>query len=106
MAMHGGMGVGMMKPGSKAMANELNTEEDAYRFVADCLEMSGWPVDINMSSHLNQTNVDENMPEDCSDYTWFIADYSWHDMLVNRAEEVMSYYPEKYPDLVRTVPTL
>lgn len=106
MAMHGGMGVGMMKPGSKAMANELNTEEDAYRFVADCLEMSGWPVDINMSSHLNQTNVDENMPEDCNDYTWFIADYSWHDMLVNRAEEVMSYYPEKYPDLVRTIPTL
>ena len=106
MAMHGGMGVGMMKPGTKTMANELNTPDDAFRFVADCLEMAQWPVDINMSSHLNQTNVDENMPEDCSDYTWFIADYSWHDMLVNRAEEVMSYYPEKYPDLVRTIPTL
>ena len=105
-AMHGGMGVGMMKPGTKTMANELNTPDDAFRFVADCLEMAQWPVDINMSSHLNQTNVDENMPEDCSDYTWFIADYSWHDMLVNRAEEVMSYYPEKYPDLVRTIPTL
>ena len=105
-AMHGGMGVGMMKPGTKTMANELNTPDDAFRFVADCLEMAQWPVDINMSSHLNQTNVDENMPEDCSDYTWFIADYSWHDMLVNRAEELMSYYPEKYPDLVRTILTL
>ena len=106
MAMHGGLGTGMMKPGTKTMANELNTEEDAYRFVADCLEMAQWPIDINMSSHLNQTNVDENMPEDNNDYTWFVADYSWHDMLVNRAEEVMSYYPEKYPNLVRTVPTL
>ena len=105
-AMHGGMGVGMMKPGTRTMANELNTPDDAFRFVADCLEMSKWAVDINMSSHLNQTNVDENMPEDLNDYTWFVADYSWHDMLVNRAEEVMSYYPEKYPDLVRTVPTL
>ena len=105
-AMHGGMGVGMMKPGTRTMANELNTPDDAFRFVADCLEMSKWAVDINMSSHLNQTNVDENMPEDLNDYTWFVADYSWHDMLVNRAEEVMSYYPEKYPNLVRTIPTL
>ena len=105
-AMHGGLGTGMMKPGSVAMERELNTPEDAYRFINDCLEMSKMPIDINMSSHLNQTNVDENMPEDTNDYTWFVADYSWHDMLVNRAEEVMSYYPEKYPDLVRTIPTL
>ena len=106
MAMHGGLGVNMMKPGNMAMERELNTEEDADRVVADCLEMAQWPIDINMSSHLNQTNVDENMPEDCNDYTWFVADYSWYDMLVNRAEEVMSFYPEKYPDLVRTIPTL
>lgn len=105
-AMHGGLGTAMMYPGNPAMEREHNTPEVAFRFISDCLEMAEWPVDINMSSHLNQTNVDENMPADTNDYTWFVADYSWHDMLVNRAEDVMEKYPEKYPDLKRTVPNI
>ncbi|MBQ6487650.1 MAG: MBL fold metallo-hydrolase [Solobacterium sp.] len=105
-AVHGGMGTGTMYPGSEMGAREHVTPETAFRFVKDCLEMAEWPVDINMSSHLNQTNIDENMPEDLNDYTWFITDYSWHDMLVNRAEDVMSRYPEQYPDFKWTVPNV
>ena len=105
-AIHGGLGAGMMKPGSEMMKREHSTPETAFRFIRDCLEMAELPVDINLSSHLNQTNTDENMPEDLNDYTWFVTDYSWHDMLVNRAEEIMSYYPEQYPDLKRTVPDI
>ena len=95
-AIHGGMGTAMMKPGTRQMEHELGTPEMAYRFVADCLEMAELPVDINLVSHLNQANYDEHMPEDPDDYTWWVTDYCWHDMCVNRAEEVMSYYPEKY----------
>ncbi|HAE16740.1 MAG: MBL fold metallo-hydrolase [Solobacterium sp.] len=106
MAMHGGMGTGTMYPGSAMGKSEEVTPEIAFRFVKDCLEMAQWPVDINMSSHLNQTNVDENMPEDLNNWRWFIADYSWHDMLVNRAEDVMEKYPEQYPDFKWTVPNI
>ncbi len=105
-AVHGGMGTGTMYPGSDMGVREHVTPETAFRFVKDCLEMAEWPVDINMSSHLNQTNIDENMPEDTNDYTWFVTDYSWHDMLVNRAEDVMSRYPEQYPDFKWTVPNV
>lgn len=105
-AVHGGMGTGTMYPGSDMGVREHVTPETAFRFVKDCLEMAQWPVDINMSSHLNQTNIDENMPEDTNDYTWFVTDYSWHDMLVNRAEDVMEKYPEQYPDFKWTVPNI
>ena len=88
------------------MAAEGGSPALAERFVADCLELARLPVDINMPSHLNQANLDENIPADTDDYTWFVDKNSWHDMLVNRAEEVMSYYPERYPGLVRTVPNL
>lgn len=105
-AMHGGMGTAMMKPGTSFMEHELVTPEIAYRFVSDLKELAELPVDINLPSHLNQANIDERIPEDLNDYTWFVNDYSWHDMCINRMEEVMSYYPEKYPNLVRTIPTL
>jgi len=105
-AVHGGMGTGTMKPGNPMMESERVTPEVAFRFVSDCIEMSTLPVDINMSSHLNQTNVDENMPEDLNDYTWFVTDYSWHDMMINRAEDVMAAWPEKYPDFKPTVPNV
>lgn len=105
-AVHGGLGTGSMRPESQMFQLEGITPEVAERFVRDCLEMAEMPIDINMPSHLNQANIDEHMPADTEDYTWFVNDYSWHDMLVNRAEEVMSYYPETYPGLVRTVPNV
>lgn len=106
-AMHGGMGTKMMCPGTKQMEHELTTPETAERFINDLKEMAQWPVDINLPSHLNQANIDEVLPTitDYNDYSIFVTDYSWHDMCINRAEEVMSYYPERYPDLVRTCPT-
>ncbi len=105
-AMHGGMGTFTMYPDSPMGKSEGVTPEVAFRYVSDCLEMAEWPVDINMSSHLNQTNTDENIPEDLNDWRWFVAPYSWHDMLVNRAEDVMEKYPEKYPDFKWTIPTV
>ena len=105
-AVHGGMGTAMMKPGTAMAQMENMTPEGAERFIADCLDMADMDIDINMASHLNQANIDENLPEDLDDYTWFVNDYSWHDMMINRAEEVMSYFPDRYPDLVRTVETL
>lgn len=105
-AVHGGMGTGTMYPGSAMGEREHVTPEIAFRFVRDCLEMAEYDVDINMSSHLNQTNTDENMPDDTNDYMWFVAPYSWHDMLVNRAEDVMEKYPDQYPDFKWTVPNI
>ena len=80
------------------LANQDQTEEAAHRFIKDCLELAERPVDINMPSHLNQADIDNNLPEDLNDYTWFVADYSWHDMLLNRAEAVKRFWPDRYPE--------
>ena len=93
-AMHGGLGVPQLKP--ENLEKNGMTPEDAYRFVSDCEEMSKWKVDIALPSHLNQGNVIPNIPEDHSNYRVFIADYAWHDILMNRAECVKEWYPEKY----------
>ena len=93
-AMHGGLGAPQLKP-ENLEKNGL-TKELAYRFIADCEEMSNWKVDITMPSHLNQGNVVPNIPEDTNDYRPFVADYAWHDILLNRAEFLKGCYPEKY----------
>ncbi len=95
-AMHGGIGVPMMKP--EELAKQGLPEELAHQFVRDCLEMADWKVDITLSSHLNQGNVIPNIPEDRNDYSVFQADYLWGDVLRDRAAVVMSYYPEIYSD--------
>ncbi|MBQ9153220.1 MAG: MBL fold metallo-hydrolase [Solobacterium sp.] len=95
-AVHGGLGIAYLRP--DMLANQDQTEEAAHRFVRDCLELAERPVDINMPSHLNQADIDNNLPVDLNDYTWFVADYSWHDMLVNRAEAVKKFWPEVYPE--------
>lgn len=105
-AIHGGLGVNAMNPSSPTMARECVTEDISHRFIKDCMELAQMPVELNLASHLNQSNVVDHFPPDVNDYTWFANDYSWHDMLVNRAEEVMSFYPSVYPDLVRTIPTI
>ncbi len=105
-AIHGGMGTAMMKPGTRTMEHENVTPEVAYQFVEDCMELAKMPVDINLASHLNQANYDECLPEDLNDYTWWVSDTCWHDMCVNRAENVMSFYPEKYGDFTPTVPNI
>lgn len=105
-AIHGGMGTPMMKPGHPMMIAENNTPEMAYQFVEDCMELAKLPVDINLASHLNQANYDEHLPEDPNDYLWWVNDYCWHDMCVNRAEDVMTFYPEKYGTFTRTVPNM
>jgi metallo-beta-lactamase class B len=54
------------------------------------------PVDIALASHLNQNNILPNIPKDPDDYTVFVADYAWADVLINRAEAVKKFYPEIY----------
>lgn len=93
-AMHGGLGVDSMKPAR--LQKEGLPEELAHTFVRDCYELAKVPVDIALASHLNQANILPNIPEDKNDYTVFIADYAWGDVLINRAEAVKAFYPEVY----------
>ena len=95
-AMHGGLGVfPMMAP--ETLAKNGQSEEQAHRFVRDCLEMAQWDVDIMLASHLNQGNVLHNIPKDTNDYPVFVAGYAWGDILRNRARAVMDLYPDTYP---------
>ena len=94
-ALHGGLGVNpMMRPQN---LQELGYPvEMAHRFIKDCYELAKMPVDIALSSHLNQANILPNIPKDPGDYTVFVADYAWADVLINRAEAVKKFYPEIY----------
>lgn len=90
-AMHGGLGIGQMKP--ENLKREGIEEAMAHQFVKDCLELAERPVDIFLASHLNQANIDHNIPEDRQDYREFICKEVWGDVLKNRAETVMRFYP-------------
>ena len=94
-ALHGGLGVNpMMRPQN---LTELGYPvEMAHRFIKDCYELAKMPVDIALSSHLNQANILPNIPKDPDDYTVFIADYAWADVLTNRADATKEFYPEVY----------
>ena len=94
-ALHGGLGVNpMMRPQN---LQELGYPvEMAHRFIKDCYELAKMPVDIALSSHLNQANILPNIPKAPDDYTVFVADYAWADVLINRAEAVKKFYPEIY----------
>lgn len=94
-AMHGGIGVPQMAP--DMLAKLGGRVEDAYRFVDDCEnKLANWEIDLPLPSHLNQGNVLPNLPEDKSDYTVWIADYAWRDVMLNRAQAVKELYPEVY----------
>ncbi len=94
-ALHGGLGVNpMMRP--EQLKADGYPEEMAHRFIKDCYELAKMPVDITLSSHLNQANILPNIPKDTNDYSVFVADYTWADMLINRAEAVKEFYPEVY----------
>ena len=94
LALHGGLGVPMMRPDLRERWDV--TEDMCYQFVSDCEKMAEWPIDIALQSHLNQGNIKPNIPEDTNDYSVWIADYAWKDVLLNRAEAVKAFYPEKY----------
>lgn len=93
-AMHGGIGTGLMRPGNLGYWDL--TEEMVFQFVSDCEEMARWPVTIMLPSHLNQGNVGANIPEDRNDYSVWIADYPWREVLLFQAEQVKGFYPEHY----------
>lgn len=93
-ALHGGLGVGQM---SKEGVVKTGTDPELpHRFIKDCYELAKMPVDIALASHLNQNNILPNIPKDPDDYTVFIADYAWADVLINRAKAVEKFYPEIY----------
>lgn len=93
-ALHGGLGVGQMS--KEGLAKIGFDEELAHRFIRDCEELAKLPVDIALASHLNQNNILPNIPADPDDYTVFVADYAWADVLHNRADAVKKFYPEVY----------
>ena len=93
-AMHGGLGAATMKP--EVLERNGYPEELAHIFIKDCYELAERKVDIALASHLNHGNIEPNIPEDGKDYRGFVADYAWHDILIDRADCVKSYYPDKY----------
>lgn len=93
-AMHGGVGVVMMRP--DLLEEWSLTEEIAHRFVRQTAELAEWKVDILLPSHINMGNVLPNIPEDRTDYSPWIADYAWRDTMLSRIEIVKGYYPEYY----------
>ncbi len=95
-AMHGGLGVGMMMP--KNLKRWGLAEDMAHQFVKDCYEIAEWPVTIALPSHINQGNVLAVMPEDKNDYSAWVTDYAWKDLLHNQADAVKKFYPEIYPE--------
>ena len=94
-AMHGGLGVALMK---REMLDRFGGKvEEAYRFISDCEEkLASWPVDIAVPSHLNQGNVLANIPQDRRDYSVWVADYAWRDCMLGRAKAAKELYPEVY----------
>lgn len=95
-AMHGGIGVPMMRP--ENLEEWSLTREIAFQFVEDCAELAKWKVDIMLPSHLNMGNVLPNIPEDKTDYQVWIDPEAWGETMLGRAEVVKGYYPEHYAD--------
>ena len=97
-ALHGGLGVNPMMREDQLKKDGYPVEL-AHRFVKDCYELAKLPVDIALSSHLNQANILPNIPKDPNDYSVFVADYAWADVLINRADAVKEFYPDVYPEV-------
>lgn len=93
-AMHGGLGVPMMRPEIRGKWDI--TEAMVRQFVSDCEELSRWHVDIMLPSHVNMGNVIPNIPEDRNDYRTWIAPYAWGDVLRDRKNVVLGYYPKEF----------
>lgn len=94
-ALHGGLGVNpVMRP--EQLKADGYPVEMAHQFIRDCYELAKLPVDIALASHLNQANILPNIPADPNDYSVFVADYAWGDVLINRADATKEFYPEIY----------
>lgn len=92
--LHGGLGTFTMK---LAYIKEHSIDEDiAFKFIEQSEELAEREIDICLPSHLNQGNIKPSIPEDTNDYKCFVADYLWKDMLLNRVDDVKSFYPDKY----------
>lgn len=76
-AMHGGAGVSG-KPGDAN--NDLRKI-----FIRDCHELAELPIDIVLPSHPNQNNGLAWVPEDKMDYTPWIDQNAWRDLMLERA---------------------
>lgn len=96
-AMHGGLGASTMQ--KKLMDEDGLPYELSYQFVKDCEEISQFPVDIMLPSHMNQNNLEPNIPEGRKDYHVFVDRTCWKEILLERASLVKSFYPEVYGEV-------
>ena len=96
-ALHGGLGVNARFMARENLLKLGLPADQTLTFIKDCEELAQMPVDICLCSHLNQGNILPNIPrDDPDDYTVFVADYLWHDMLLDRAEAAKQFCPEVY----------
>lgn len=96
LAMHGGVGVGQMKP--EKLEQSGITEETAHQFIRDCEEMAGMQIDITLPSHMNQINLWPNIAEDRMDYSPYQDGSVWGMLMHSRADAVKAFYPETYQE--------
>ena len=73
-AMHGGIG----ECSSERIRNSGLPLWHYYRFLADCLELHEWDIDITLSSHENQFNMFSGVNfDDPRDYSQFVNKDIW-----------------------------
>lgn len=99
LAMHGGVGADTMRP---EMLRQLGLgEELAHGFVRDCWALAGEPVEICLPSHVNQTNLAGNLPDDPMDYRPFVDPTVWPALMEERTRAVQALYPAVYGQATR-----
>ena len=83
-AMHGGIG----ETSSERVLKSGAPLWHYYRFLADCLEMSEWPIDIVLASHENQFNLFSGVNyDDPRDYSAFTHGDIWKLLVMSKYED-------------------
>ncbi len=83
-AMHGGIG----ECSSERVLAAGNPLWHYYRFLADCLEIREWDIDITLASHENQINMFSGVNfDDPRDYSQFVNKDVWKMLTTSKFED-------------------
>ena len=93
-AMHGGLEIPIMRP--ENLQKWDITKVIVRQFIRDCDELEQLDIDIAFPSHLNMGNVLANMPANKSDYSTWVAPYTWKHIVESRKRLVQTYYTKSF----------